>query len=252
MSSINPNSANYTNQNQLDFATEMAKFLAKKKGFQMDSKMAVLPGSWRYGMPDSLDAIIGGLYQNKMNQASVDIDANRYGLPTSPQPPSTVGTALSSSLGAQLRKLWPGQNSAVPTLKQISRGKTSDEGIETGSLDADNQPPVDREKLGLGDQGVSPGEVGNQYQRDPTSNRDIVDMTDPNAEYNKRDRKVAPKRIVMHWDELNPEGLVQYGRQVDPKRGFDPGYHYIIGRDGTIVQAAPDNKVTNHARNNNG
>jgi len=253
MSGENPNSANYTNQNQLDFATEMAKFLAKKKGYQMTPQMAVLPGSWKYGVGDSLDAIIGGLYQNRMNQLSGDIDANKLGEPTYKQGPSTVGTALSSGLGAQLRKLWQGSKTA-------SLPPSDDKSLETGSLnpeppkeDAEEEPkaPIDTSKMGLGDQGVSPGEVGDQTQRDPTSARPITDMTDPRAVYNSRPRTDPIKRVVFHWDDASPEGLVKYGRQVDQKRGFDPGYHYIIGRDGNIIQAAPDDKVTNHAYKNN-
>jgi hypothetical protein len=83
----------------------------------------------------------------------------------------------------------------------------------------------------------------------------ITNGIDPAAPYMspKRQRdEGAIKRIIMHGD-VNEDGgrLLQYGRKVDPVRGFDPGYHFYVNRDGTVVQGAPLNRTANHALNEN-
>ena len=81
----------------------------------------------------------------------------------------------------------------------------------------------------------------------------IIDAVDPNAPYMSKPRDVSGvRRIIMHGDVSDDvDHLVAYGRKVDPDRGFAPGYHFYIGRDGTIKQGAPVDRITNHTLGNN-
>jgi len=163
MSDINPNSANYTKEH-VDFAQEMAKFLAKKKGFQMDSKMAVLPRSWMYNIPDTVEGLAQGRYQNQFMQGA-DTLAGRQTDPNyqSPIGNTTIGGAVSSGLGNLLKSMWGGIKNNIPG--NTPAPSSDDKSITTGSLDPET-PKTPSEDLGLGDQGVSPAEVGKQAQQE--------------------------------------------------------------------------------------
>lgn len=54
--------------------------------------------------------------------------------------------------------------------------------------------------------------------------------------------------IVMHWtsEGTSAQQIADYGNRDDPGRGGAFGYHFVIGSDGKIIQAAPMNKRTNH------
>lgn len=69
------------------------------------------------------------------------------------------------------------------------------------------------------------------------------------APYNKRVRKVEDvQNIVVHHDQAtDAEGLAKYGHKIQKGRGFDPGYHYYVDREGNVVQGVPEDRVANHA-----
>jgi hypothetical protein len=81
----------------------------------------------------------------------------------------------------------------------------------------------------------------------------IEDAIDPNAPYMSHPRDTGGvKRIIMHGDvNEDADALIKYGRQVDPERGFAPGYHFYIARDGTVKQGAPVDRITNHTLGEN-
>ena len=80
----------------------------------------------------------------------------------------------------------------------------------------------------------------------------IVDAIDPKAPYMSKIRESPVSRIIMHGDiNEDVDSLIEYGRKVDPERGFAPGYHFYIGRDGTIKQGAPVDRITNHTLGEN-
>ncbi|MFG1418298.1 N-acetylmuramoyl-L-alanine amidase [Xanthobacter sp. V0B-10] len=56
--------------------------------------------------------------------------------------------------------------------------------------------------------------------------------------------------IVLHYTGSNStvDEAVAYGLKDDPERGGAFGYHFYIGRDGEVVQAAPMEKRTNHVK----
>lgn len=55
------------------------------------------------------------------------------------------------------------------------------------------------------------------------------------------------KNIVIHdTGSDNAEAIVKYGQQIDETRGGSFGYHFVIAKDGTVIQAAPLNVRTNH------
>jgi hypothetical protein len=58
------------------------------------------------------------------------------------------------------------------------------------------------------------------------------------------------KNIIIHDSGSdNAEATVKYGQQVDQTRGGAFGYHFVIAKDGTVIQAAPLNVRTNHIVN---
>jgi murein DD-endopeptidase MepM/ murein hydrolase activator NlpD len=87
------------------------------------------------------------------------------------------------------------------------------------------------------------------------SGQEIRNGIDPNAPYMSRPRSEANiSRIIMHGDVVqDADKLLKYGRQVDTGRSppFDPGYHFYIGKDGTVTQGAPLDRITNHALGEN-
>lgn len=54
----------YGTGSQVDFARQMARILMGQKGFQMSPGMAVLPGSWAYGVPDIVKQLSGAQYRD--------------------------------------------------------------------------------------------------------------------------------------------------------------------------------------------
>jgi hypothetical protein len=81
----------------------------------------------------------------------------------------------------------------------------------------------------------------------------IEDGIDATAPYMNKPRDVSGiNRIIMHGDvKESARELLAYGRQIDPSRGFAPGYHFYIDRDGTVIQGAPIDRVTNHTLGEN-
>ena len=75
---------------------------------------------------------------------------------------------------------------------------------------------------------------------------------DPDAPYMAKPRENNPTRIIMHGDvNEDADQLVEYGRKVDPERGFAPGYHFYVARDGRVIQGAPVDRITNHTLGEN-
>ncbi len=74
----------------------------------------------------------------------------------------------------------------------------------------------------------------------------------PNAPYGRSATAQAKpfRGIVLHYTGSNStvDEAVAYGLKDDPERGGAFGYHFYIGRDGEIVQAAPMEKRTNHVK----
>lgn len=107
------------------------------------------------------------------------------------------------------------------------------------------------------------GPTASQFDTSPTgpdtttfrspSGQNIRNGIDLNAPYMGRPRDPSSiTRIIMHGDvQQNADSLLQYGRRVDPSRGFDPGYHFYIAKDGTVTQGAPIDRMTNHTLGNN-
>lgn len=60
------------------------------------------------------------------------------------------------------------------------------------------------------------------------------------------------KFIITHYTGSSApfRNLVKYTLSVDKARGGQFGYHFLIDRDGTVVQAAPMSKRTNQIRAN--
>ena len=87
----------------------------------------------------------------------------------------------------------------------------------------------------------------------PSVTPPIIDAVDPNAPYMSKPRDPSGiSRIILHGDvNQDADSLIQYGRQVDPARGFAPGYHFYVARDGTVKQGAPIDRVTNHTLGEN-
>jgi len=162
MPNENPNSANYTTRSQVDFATEMAKFLAKKKGFQLDSKNAYIPRAYLGNIEGIFDALAKGRYQDQSAQGNLNLTEQQ--IDPSYQAPdisTTLGSAAMKAAGRGLGSMWGGIKKAVSPSAQAP---TDDKSLITGSTDPGVTPePPD---LGLGEQGVSPAEVGSQTQAD--------------------------------------------------------------------------------------
>lgn len=96
-------------------------------------------------------------------------------------------------------------------------------------------------------------QVGQSQPKQGGQEIKIIDAVDPNAPYMGKPREASGvRRIIMHGDVSDDvDQLVAYGRKVDPARGFAPGYHFYIGRDGTVKQGAPVDRITNHTLGNN-
>lgn len=107
--------------------------------------------------------------------------------------------------------------------------------------DGPSGPPVPAE----------PGDVTSGLYRAPGI--EIEPRVKADAPYMRRARDVAGiRRIIMHGDvSESVDNLVRYGQRVDKARGFDPNYHFYIGRDGRIVQGVPLDRRANHTRGNN-
>ena len=81
----------------------------------------------------------------------------------------------------------------------------------------------------------------------------IEDAVDPSAPYMAKPRKTENlRRIIVHGDvNEDADALLDYGRKVDPQRGFAPGYHFYIDREGKVKQGAPVDRITNHTLGEN-
>lgn len=138
----NPSSANYNSQNQVEFAREMAKFLAKKKGYQMTPGMAVLPRSYMYAAPDLVDGLIQGRYQDQARQGEGDLLQDKFGDPHVPQGPTTVGAGIANGFGSTLKNMWQGGKKAAASVMPSSDGSSGDKSLITGSIDPTNPTPT--------------------------------------------------------------------------------------------------------------
>lgn len=62
-----------------------------------------------------------------------------------------------------------------------------------------------------------------------------------------------PRRIVLHSTESDGEG-VRYGRDIVAfwrRQGLGYGAHFVVARDGCVVNCAPPTKITWHVENRN-
>ncbi|MBU2532249.1 MAG: N-acetylmuramoyl-L-alanine amidase [Alphaproteobacteria bacterium] len=83
------------------------------------------------------------------------------------------------------------------------------------------------------------------------SGYDIAYWGDPTGVYSRyaTRSKRLPVAIVVHHTAVKPvKSLVQYGHVNDANRGGAFGYHFYVGRDGSIVQGAPLSRRTNHIK----
>jgi hypothetical protein len=95
--------------------------------------------------------------------------------------------------------------------------------------------------------------LGADFKVEYSAEPGVIDAIDPKAPYmgNPRDTQ-GVRRIIMHGDvNENADQLIDYGRKVDPDRGFAPGYHFYVARDGTVKQGAPVDRITNHTLGEN-
>lgn len=81
---------------------------------------------------------------------------------------------------------------------------------------------------------------------------DVAYWGKPDARYSKyatRKRR-KPVAVVVHHTRAKPvKNLVIYGHRSDPSRGGAAfGYHFYVGRDGSVVQGAPLSRRTNHIK----
>ena len=80
----------------------------------------------------------------------------------------------------------------------------------------------------------------------------IIYRADPNAPYGiSATRGAQPFRfIVLHHTgtQGSLDSVVRYGHRRDARRGGSFGYHFYVGKDGTIVQGAPLSRRTNHVK----
>lgn len=164
----------------------------------------------------------------------------------------------------------------IQTAKQIQRGLRGAtpvwEQLGGGSESRDQEkptPPSSGPQVVEGARGRetfydSPYEIPNNggnwqlVQREPPTgdryeapNLQIEDRSDPDWEYSRSGTANAKpfKGIVFHHTGKNTDldRILRYGHTVDKERGGSFGYHFLIDRDGSIVQAAPMSKRTNHA-----
>lgn len=134
----NPLDVNYGTQAQVEYAREMAKFLRAKKGFQMTPGMAVLPGSWAHSLPDVVDAISQGRYQDIAGQQDRNITDRKLDPNAAmPSAPSTVGGNLTDFIKSK-SKGWFGGG----TNKSIIQPGTEPKELTTGSLPEGETTPT--------------------------------------------------------------------------------------------------------------
>lgn len=77
------------------------------------------------------------------------------------------------------------------------------------------------------------------------------DMSNPDFHYGidaTKNQKPFGSLVVHHTADKPIDNLVRYGQSVDNERGGAFGYHFYIGRDGSVIQGAPLNKRTNHVK----
>jgi N-acetyl-anhydromuramyl-L-alanine amidase AmpD len=83
---------------------------------------------------------------------------------------------------------------------------------------------------------------------------DIEYRGDPSLPYGASATKAAEpfEFIICHYtgSDAKFENIVRYTLRVDPERGGQFGYHFLIDVDGRVVQTAPLTKRTNHIKSN--
>lgn len=80
----------YGTNPQVDFAREMAKVLLKRQGNKLSPGMAVLPGSWMYGIQDVVEALAGTQYRDIAGSQDKTL-AKRAVYPNTKNPAKTLG-----------------------------------------------------------------------------------------------------------------------------------------------------------------
>lgn len=133
-----------------------------------------------------------------------------------------------------------GADRATPTpAPALSLPDTSgaDQGLPQPTQPTQQQPPV------------APAPTAGQYSSDGLSLRYAASPTAPYGRSATAKAK-AFRGLVFHYTGSNTsvDDAVAYGHKDDPERGGSFGYHFYIGRDGEIVQAAPMEKRTNHVK----
>lgn len=265
----------YGTQPQQDYARKMAEELLKRKPENIRH--------WTQGVAYLMDTLAGIQYQNIAGEKEFQLVTNEpfrglnpespayRGPPTAAIPPSpepgagpTVTVDPTPEARAKLGVLAPekAEPAAPPvpppteiTTGDILKGATAPIEVPTpvkaSMADKPKKHPFDLGAKGVPIEPSAPTPEG----WTPT----IKPFVDEKAPYMSRKRDMSKvSNIVFHHDSSwkkemsdveNAERLAKYGRSVDRKRGFDPGYHYYISRDGTIIQGTPDDRTTHHVRN---
>lgn len=258
---------------QHDYARKMAEELLKRKPENIKH--------WTQGVAYLLDTLAGVQYQGiagnqERKLANEGREAGDFTPSDTPPtgavpPPATepvtgpTVTVPSPEVKAKLEALAPEKAAPVPPPKEITTedimrlggpaAPTSPEAVPT-PVKATMADKPKRNPFDLGAKGVPTEPVASPPEGwTPT----IKPFIDEKAPYMSRKRDTSKlNSIVFHHDTSwkkemsdveNAERLAKYGRRVDPDRGFDPGYHYYIARDGSIIQGAPDDRRAHHVKN---
>ena len=249
----------YGTGGQVDFAKEIAKHLLTKKRHQMSPGMAVLPGSWRYGVSDIVDTLAGTRYRDIAGKQ--DLSQRKRMINPSYQPPQT---APQPSLMDQVKKMFGGGQAL------------GDKSLTTGSL-GPPKPPTPPGQTSLVDEKVDLGPEGT-----PESYPDEVKRLENEKLFSGKEKEsraqwdfkqhtigfgtkanpneVGPKgkpitaeeahnRFATEWakaqeavDKFNP-GLPRGPRAALTSLTFNSGTNWMKGGLGAAVQANDPDKA---------
>lgn len=242
---LKPETTDYNTPLQSELSKALMMALQSK---QMDYNPNIA-GGWTSSMVNALRDVNSGFYRNQALRANQNVTqdaAQKQGdiLFGSGQPSPNIGGGVTT--GAINRPYNPAGD---PNKLDITGGNSPEQPLPADPLVRDNpiapKPIAPASNLGIPEFETT--------VKNPWGGLSIANGVDEKAPYMSRPRDVKnTKGIIIHGDkEENPDNLARYGTRVDPARGYDPNYHYIIGRDGRIVNAVPDDRVAHHAGNLN-
>lgn len=254
----------YGTKPQQEYARKMSEELLKRKPENIRH--------WTQGVAYLLDTLAGIRYQNIAGE-NVYKDANAGGDAASPTAPGTPPTAsvpmpaeepgngrtvtvIPPEVRAKLDALAPEKAEQTPPPveppKEITTGDILKGVNGTPNMEVPTPIKVKRNPFDLSKPTAVTPSAATPEGWTPT----ITPFIDEKAPYMSRKRDMSKvNSIVFHhdtsWNDKmsdveNAQRLAKYGQRVDKVRGFDPGYHYYISRDGSIIQGAPDDRSTNH------